>query len=56
MVEILKLRSRVKTIQSRIDAISIGRIDALEYWFEQLDEAKRELLMKGKLWVVIDEN
>lgn len=49
MVEILKLRSWVRTIQSRIDTTPVYQTDALKYWFEQLDEAKRELLTKGKL-------
>ncbi|MCH5463514.1 hypothetical protein HC026_12135 [Lactobacillus sp. LC28-10] len=49
------LRLQVYQYQSRIDSTPIEFPEALEFWFNKLDAAKRNLLKFGKLAVIVDE-
>ncbi|GAX06979.1 hypothetical protein IWT25_02327 [Secundilactobacillus pentosiphilus] len=49
------LKRDVKLCEARIDKTPANQTDALEYWFEHLDLAKKNLLMYGKLEVVAND-
>lgn len=49
------LRFRVANCMKRINSTPVSAKGVLAYWFEQLDNAKLNLLKYGKLGLVADE-